>query len=44
MNNIKVSELKIVFNRIIGKFESQFDVDRKIELQTSIYQLIPTDK
>ncbi|BFP40028.1 hypothetical protein FGF1_08730 [Flavobacteriaceae bacterium GF1] len=38
MNKIKVSELRILFDRIIEKLETE------LELKTIIYRLIPTEK
>jgi len=44
MKNIKISELKTLFNRVIEKLESELGEDKIIELKTSVYRLIPTEK
>lgn len=44
MSEIKVSELKILFNRVIDKLESEKGAGGQIELETIIYRLIPTEK
>ena len=44
MSDIKISELKILFNRVIEKLESEKGKEGKIELDTIIYRLIPTQK
>lgn len=44
MNGIKVSELKILFNKVIEKLETEYGEDAEMELKTIIYRLIPTEK
>ena len=44
MNSIKVSELKILFDKIIGKLETEYGKEAELELKTIIYRLIPTEK
>ena len=43
-STIKVSELKILFERIIEKLETEYSSDAEMELKTIIYRLIPTEK
>ena len=44
MNKIKISELKKLFDKVIEKLELEYGNDAELELNTSIYRLIPTDK
>jgi len=44
MSGIKVSELKILFNKVIEKLENEYGEDAEMELKTIIYRLIPTEK
>lgn len=44
MNSIKVSELKILFDKIIDKLETEYGKEAELELKTIIYRLIPTEK
>ena len=44
MNEIKISELKILFNKVIDKLESEKGAEGQIELETIIYRLVPTEK
>lgn len=44
MKSIKVSELKILFEKIIDKLETEYDNEAELELNTLIYRLIPTEK
>jgi hypothetical protein len=44
MSDIKISELKTLFNRLIEKLEFEKGKEGKIELKTNIYRLIPTEK
>ncbi|WP_435623777.1 hypothetical protein [Flagellimonas sp.] len=44
MNSIRVSEIKILFQRIIEKLEDEYGQDSELELKTSAYRLIPTEK
>lgn len=44
MNKIKISELKKLFDKAIEKLELEYGNDAELELNTSIYRLIPTDK
>jgi len=44
MSEIKISELKILFNRVTERLESELGENGKIELKTSLYRLIPTEK
>lgn len=44
MNSIKVSELKILFERVIKKLETEYNSTSEIELKTIIYRQIPTEK
>ena len=44
MSTIKVSELKILFEKIIEKLETEYSSDTEMELKTIIYRLIPTEK
>ncbi|MET1260048.1 hypothetical protein ABV409_11920 [Flagellimonas sp. DF-77] len=44
MNKIKVSELKSVFENIIQKLETEYGKETELELNTTIYRLIPTEK
>ena len=44
MSKIKISELKILFDKVIEKLELEYGKDAEMELNTSIYRLIPTDK
>ncbi|MBC8756414.1 hypothetical protein H2O64_17190 [Kordia sp. YSTF-M3] len=44
MSNIKVSELKILFERVINKLETEYGKDSEMKLNTSVYRLIPTYK
>jgi len=44
MENIKVSELKILFDKIIEKLETEYGKEAELELETIIYRLIPTEK
>ena len=44
MNSIKVSKLKILFDKIIGKLETEYGKEAELELKTIIYRLIPTEK
>lgn len=44
MNRIKTSELKILFDRVIEKLEQELGFDGEVELKTSVYRLIPTEK
>jgi len=44
MKNIKVSELKILFEKIIDKLETEYGKEAEFELKTIIYRLIPTEK
>jgi len=44
MKNIKVSELKKLFEKIIDKLETEYGKEAEFELKTNIYRLIPTEK
>lgn len=44
MGSIKVSELKVLFEKIIEKLETEYVDDNELELKTIIYRLIPTEK
>jgi len=44
MKNIKVSELKILFEKMIDKLETEYGKEAELELKTIIYRLIPTEK
>ena len=44
MNNIKVSELKILFKKIIDKLEVEYGKETELELKSIIYRLISSDK
>ena len=44
MSKIKVSELKILFDKVIEKLEFEYGKDAEFEINTGIYRLIPTDK
>ena len=44
MNKIKISELKILFDKIIEKLETEYGKETELELKTIIYRLIPTEK
>lgn len=44
MSSIKVSELKTIFEKIIEKLENQYGEDGELELKTSVYRLISTEK
>lgn len=44
MSNIKVSELKILFEKVINKLEAEYGKDSEMQLNTSVYRLIPTHK
>lgn len=41
---MKISELKILFERVIEKLETEYSSDTEMELKTIIYRLIPTEK
>ena len=41
---LKVSELKILFERVIEKLETEYGKETEMELKTIIYRLIPTEK
>ena len=43
MDSIKVSELKILFERVIEKLEEEYGKDTELELKTSAYRIIPTE-
>ena len=44
MNSIKVSELKILFQKIIEKLETEYSSETELELKTITYRLISSDK
>ena len=44
MNNIKVSELKILFDKIIDKLETEYGKETELELKTITYRLISSNK
>jgi len=44
MKNIKVSELKILFEKMIDKLETEYGKEAELELKTINYRLIPTEK
>ena len=44
MSNIKVSELKSLFDNVIEKLEIEYGEDAELELKTITYRLIPTEK
>ncbi len=44
MNSIKISELKILFEKIIDKLETEYGKEAELELKTIIYRVIPTEK
>ena len=44
MEGIKISELKIIFKKVIEKLETEYGNDAEMELKTIIYRLIPTEK
>ena len=44
MSTIRISELKLLFERVIEKLETQYSSDAEFELNTIIYRLIPTEK
>ena len=44
MSKIRISELKSLFCRVIDKLEFKKGKEGKIELETIIYRLIPTEK
>ena len=44
MNEIRIAELKTLFNRVIEKLEFEVGGKEAIELKTSSYRLIPTEK
>lgn len=44
MSEIKVSELKVLFGRILEKLEREYGKDTVLDLKTSAYRLIPTEK
>jgi len=44
MKKIKVSELKILFEKIIDKLETEYGKEAEFELKTIIYRLISTEK
>ena len=44
MSKIKVSVLKILFEKVIEKLEIEYGKEAEMELNTIIYRLIPTEK
>ncbi len=43
MKSIKISELKILFKKVIEKLENECGAESELELKTTLYKLIPTE-